>query len=142
MLSPALLRAQTGVIEGEVAAAGTGEPLTGAGVFVQELDIGRLSQPSGRFPVENMPPGSDALTAQRAGHVTKDTGAAVSAGQAVAVNLQMDDRAVALDEIVVTGLAGGARRRTLGNAWTAPDSGKACLRRRWTRSCGGACGGG
>jgi TonB-dependent SusC/RagA subfamily outer membrane receptor len=116
MLSPFVLWAQTGAITGAVAAASTGEPLTGAQVFVQELDIGGLSQASGRFTVQNVPAGSYSLTAQRVGYVTLNVDVTVAAGQTVVMNLQMEQQAIALDEIVVTGTAGGSQRRAIGNA--------------------------
>ena len=116
MLSPFVVWAQTGAITGEVAAASTGEPLTGAQVFVQELDIGGLSQASGRFTVQDVPAGSYSLTAQRVGYVTLNVDVTVAAGQTVVINLQMEQQAIALDEIVVTGTAGGTQRRAIGNA--------------------------
>ena len=116
MLSPFVVWAQTGAITGEIAAASTGEPLTGAQVFVQELDIGGLSQASGRFTVQDVPAGSYSLTAQRVGYVTLNVDVTVAAGQTVVINLQMEQQAIALDEIVVTGTAGGTQRRAIGNA--------------------------
>ncbi len=57
------------------------------------------------------------MTAQRVGHVTQDVDVTVIVGQTVVVDLQMEDQAIALDEIVVTrGGGGGTQRRAIGDA--------------------------
>ncbi|MDE0394539.1 MAG: SusC/RagA family TonB-linked outer membrane protein [Gammaproteobacteria bacterium] len=116
LLAPFVLWAQTGVITGEVTGAATGEALAGSQVFVQELDIGALSQASGRFTIQNVPAGSHSVTVQRVGYVTQTVDVTVGAGETVVADFQMEDQAIALDEIVVTGTAGGTQRRAIGNA--------------------------
>ncbi len=124
ILSPFALWAQVGTVTGRITAIGTGTGLSGTQVFVEGLDIGGLSQADGRFVIGNVPAGTQTVTAQRVGYVTQSVQVTVGAGQTVVVNLQMEDQAIALDEIVVTGTAGGTQRRAIGNAVERMDVGE------------------
>jgi TonB-dependent starch-binding outer membrane protein SusC len=116
--SPASLSAQEGTITGQVVDAGTRQPLGQTQINVAALRIGALSEGSGRFSIQNVPPGTHVVRAQRLGFRTVEQTVTVAAGQAVVVNFELAPQALALDEVVVTGTAGQARRREVGNQIT------------------------
>ena len=130
MLNPFGFWAQTGTVTGQVNAVGTREARSTTQVFVQGLDIGGLRQANGWFVIDNVPTGLHTVTAQRVGHVTQDVDVTMIVGQTVVVDLQMEDQAIALDEIVVTGAGGrGTQRRAIGDALGRMDF---AVRRRLT----------
>ena len=116
------LSAQGGTITGIVTDAGTGEPVTSAQVFIVELDLGALSQASGRYLLLNVPPGTQTVTVQRIGFRDATATVQVAAGQTVALDFVVSTAAIQLDQLIVTGTAGGSRRRALGNTVARIDA--------------------
>lgn len=112
---PADIAAQTGTVEGEVVSARTGQPLANAQVYIPGTNIGRLSGRDGRFSIPNVPVGETVVRVQMLGYARADRTATVRAGETVSLNYQLEREAVGLDEVVVTGTAGQARRREVGN---------------------------
>jgi hypothetical protein len=106
---------QTGTITGQVRDARSGAPVTAAQIHIPGLSLGVLSQANGRFLIINVPVGNHELRAERIGYRMEVRQVTVTAGQAAEVNFQIAEDALALDEIVVTGTAGQARRREVGN---------------------------
>ena len=107
--------AQTGTVTGTVTDAGTLAPVTSAQVYIPGLQIGTLSQANGRYLLVNVPAGTHTVRVERIGYATIEQEVAVTADQVTEVNLAMAEDVLALDEIVVTGTAGQARRREIGN---------------------------
>ena len=105
---------QQGRVTGLVTSTASGGPLAGVQVYIQALDLGGLSQANGRF-LMNVPPGTHTVTASRIGYADVSSAVTVGADQTVVVNFAMNEDAVALDEILVTGTAGGTQRRAIGN---------------------------
>jgi TonB-dependent SusC/RagA subfamily outer membrane receptor len=105
----------TGTITGQVRDARSGAPVTAAQIHIPGLSLGVLSQANGRFLLINVPVGNHELRAERIGYRMEVRQVTVTAGQAAEVNFQIAEDALALDEIVVTGTAGQARRREVGN---------------------------
>ena len=66
--------------------------------------------------VLEVPAGTHEMRAERIGMTTASQQVTVIAGGSVEVNFQMSTQALGLDEIVVTGTAGAARRREVGNS--------------------------
>ena len=114
--APGLVAQQGGTITGRVLDAQTGLPIGAVQVFIQNLDLGGLSQQSGRYLLQNIPTGTHELSAARIGYRTVVQQVTVGGGQVVEQNFTLTEEALALDEIIVTGTAGGTRRRALGNA--------------------------
>ncbi|HSW30184.1 MAG TPA: TonB-dependent receptor [Longimicrobiales bacterium] len=63
-----------------------------------------------------MPVGTHQLRAMRIGYETVTQSVTVTAGQPAAANFQLGEQALGLDELIVTGTAGAARRREVGNS--------------------------
>jgi TonB-linked SusC/RagA family outer membrane protein len=114
---------QTGTIAGQVASAQGGQPLSAAQVFISDLDIGVLTQANGRFIMVNVPPGTHTVTAERIGYRVATAQVTISAGQTVVENFLLTEEALQLDEVIVTGTAGGSQRRAIGNVVDALDIG-------------------
>ncbi|MSR35997.1 MAG: hypothetical protein EXR95_05040 [Gemmatimonadetes bacterium] len=106
---------QTGRIVGRVTATESGAPLGEVQVFIPGTGLGTLTRQNGTFIMLEVPPGPHPVRAERIGMAPVTQQVSVAAGQAVEVNFQMTTQALGLDEIVVTGTAGAARRREIGN---------------------------
>jgi TonB-dependent starch-binding outer membrane protein SusC len=96
--------------------ARSGAAIEAAQVYLPGLNLGALSAANGRFLIVGVPVGTHQLRAERLGFTTVNQQVTVAAGAAVAVELRLDQAAIGLDEIVVTGEAGAARQREIGNA--------------------------
>ena len=107
--------AQTGTVTGTITDASNGAGVQSVQVYLVDSALGTLSNANGRFLILNVPAGSYTLRAERLGYATQDIQVNVSAGGTVAQNFQLESEALGLDEIVVTGTAGAARRREIGN---------------------------
>src|SRR5688572_27782704 len=118
------LAAQTGTVTGMVSSGQNGQPLPAAQVYISTLDIGVLTQANGRFTLLNVPAGPHTLTAERIGFRVTTANVTVAAGAAAVQNFVMNEEALQLDEVVVTGTAGGSQRRAVGNLVAAVDVGQ------------------
>jgi TonB-dependent starch-binding outer membrane protein SusC len=106
----------SGTIRGRVTAEGSLRPLVGAQVTVQSTSRGALTNQNGDFVITNVPAGSHVVQAQMIGFGSEEMPAAVPAGGAAQLDFTLAQQALALDEVVVTGQAGQARRREVGNS--------------------------
>ncbi len=113
--SPALAQG-TGQVAGQVTNADTGEPLDGAQVVVQGTQIGGLTESDGRFSLRSVPAGEQTVRVRLIGFGTRTRTVTVQSGQTATVNFQLQRQALDMQEIVVTGQAGQAQRREIGNA--------------------------
>jgi len=113
---PALSAQETGTITGRVTDAVTAQPLASAQVTIPELQIGVLTQQNGRFILLNVPAGTHTVTVQRIGYRDGTAAVTVVPGESVTQDFQIEEEALALDEIIVTGTPGGTQRRALGNS--------------------------
>jgi TonB-linked SusC/RagA family outer membrane protein len=114
--APALHAQQTGTIAGRVTDAQTGQPIPAAQVFISDLNIGVLSQQNGSYLLQSIPAGPRTVTVQRIGYTQATQNVTVAGGQTAVLDFRITEQALALDEIVVTGTAGGSARRALGNS--------------------------
>ena len=113
---PAGVSAQDGTVTGQVLDATSQRPLGSVQVYLVDSSLGTLSRDNGRFIILNVPAGQYTLRAERIGYQTQDVSITVSAGGTVQQDFAMASQALGLDEIVVTGTAGSARRREVGNS--------------------------
>ena len=111
---PAL--AQTGTVEGRVTVQGTGEPITRAEVRILNTDIGTQTNADGEFVLLNVPVGRQQLRVAQIGYRMGLLELNVRPGINEAQEVQLGVTVLRLDEVVVTGTAGGARRREVGNS--------------------------
>ena len=114
-LAAAPIVAQTGTVTGTITDAANGAGIQSVQVYLVDTGLGTLTNASGRFLILNVPAGSYTVRAERLGFATQDIEVTVSGGGTTAQNFAMESEALGLDELVVTGTAGAARRREIGN---------------------------
>jgi len=114
-LAPAAL-AQTGTVEGRVVVQGTGEAIPNAQVSILNTNIGTSTDENGEFVLLNVPVGRQQLRVQQIGYRMGLLELNVSTGVAQTQEIELSVTVLRLDEVVVTGTAGQARRREVGNS--------------------------
>jgi TonB-dependent SusC/RagA subfamily outer membrane receptor len=107
---------ETGSLGGRVVEAETGRPLLSAQVFIPGTGAGTLTDQSGEFVLEDVPPGQAVVRVELVGYGTLEKGVTVASGQTASVDFELRPEIFQLDEVVVTGTAGMARRREVGHA--------------------------
>src|SRR5437867_148145 len=107
-------QSQTGTISGRVIGE-VNEPLVGAQVRVVGTGLGTLTGENGRYSIVNVPAASYRLRAQMIGHRPVEVGVTVTAGRTTTYDFTLKSQVLALDALVVTGTAGAARQREVGN---------------------------
>src|SRR5437660_11251909 len=119
LLSASALTAQTqtGTVSGRVAAE-NGQPLVGAQVHLVGTGLGTRAGDNGQYSIVNVPVGEYRLRAQMIGHRPVEHAVAVTAGQTTTQDIVLKQQALSLDALVVTGTAGQARQREVGNSIT------------------------
>ena len=106
----------TGTITGLVTSTVGGRPLSGVQVSILGSGLGTITGNNGRFLLPNAPAGELTVRADFIGFGTEESQVTVTVGQAVEVNFELTERAISLDEIVVTGSGVETARRKLGNS--------------------------
>lgn len=116
LVQPAsVLAQQTGTVEGTVLAATSQRPLAGAQVSIEGTGLGSLVQSSGTFTISNVPAGDHTVRVTMLGYAPTERDLTVGPGETVTIEFALTSQALALDEVVVTGTAGGTQRRAIGN---------------------------
>lgn len=114
-------RAEAGSITGRVVDRRSGQGVATVQVHLPSLQVGTLTDGAGRFLLTNVPAGPQELRAERIGYQAFVTTVDVVEGDAVVVDISLQEQALALDAVVVTGTAGQARRREVGNTLVQVD---------------------
>jgi TonB-linked SusC/RagA family outer membrane protein len=109
-----VLSQQTGVIAGSVT-GGSGQPVAGALIRVEGTQLGTSTDASGRFRIANVSGDQVTLEVRRIGYRAERVVARVGD---LEIRVTLAEQSVILDEVVVTGTAGGQAKRELGNAVT------------------------
>jgi len=120
LLAAAPVGAQTGTISGRVTSE-AGTPIEGAQVYLIGSAIGTRTATNGRYTILNVPPAQYRVRAQMIGFRPEDKTVTVAAGQTLTLDYTMKQQAIALDALVVTGTAGAARAREVGNSVSQID---------------------
>jgi outer membrane receptor protein involved in Fe transport len=107
--------AQPGNISGRVSNTVTGAPLAAAQVFIVGTEIGTLTRENGEYALINVPAGTHRIRAVLIGYGSVTEDITVPAGGAVTMNLELRERPIEMEAIVVTGTPGQARRREIGH---------------------------
>lgn len=107
---PGLSAQQTAVVRGTVTDAQTGQPISGAQVYVRGTSIGTLSNTEGAFLLTNVPAGRVELRVEFLGYSAESRTLEVPAGGSLTVDFQMGVTAIELEELVATGYAQQSRR--------------------------------
>src|SRR5262245_12881748 len=113
---PNALSAQTGSLTGRVTNIATGAAVDGAQVFVAQLNLGTLSRADGRFLLPNVPAGTHEVVVERIGYRAERRTLTITAGPSTTADFAITEMVMAMDEIVVTGLAAAGRRREIGSS--------------------------
>jgi len=94
-----------------------GNPLPGVNVTVVDLDqtLGASTTTTGEYTIENVPTGEREILAQFVGFQEETQTVQVTAGGTVTVDFTLQERVMELDDVVVTGVAGGQEQRSLGH---------------------------
>ncbi len=116
LVVPSAAQAQTGTVAGSVTDAASQRPVESVQVHLVGTGLGTLSRDNGRFIILNVPAGTYTLRAERIGYTAVEEEITVGAGATVQQDFALAAQALGLDEIVVTGTAGAARRREVGNS--------------------------
>ncbi|HEX6050662.1 MAG TPA: TonB-dependent receptor, partial [Gemmatimonadaceae bacterium] len=120
LVLPHALGAQEGVVAGTVHAEGSARPLAGAQVTVQgQTGKGALVDASGRFRISGVTGTQVVLDVRMIGYRATSVAARVGATD---VRVVMSERAVELDQVVVTGTAGNQQQRAIGNSVARVDA--------------------
>jgi TonB-linked SusC/RagA family outer membrane protein len=107
--------AAVGTLTGQVLDRDGQRPLPSVTVHVQGTGIGTLTNAAGRYVLPNVPARQVVISVQSIGYRQEVRTIQMAAGGRAVANFTLSPQAVALDEIVVTGTAGGTQRRALGN---------------------------
>lgn len=105
----------TGTIRGKVTNA-AGQPLPNAQVFVVGTPIGAQTGADGGYTIGRVPAGPASVRARLIGYESAVQSVTVTAGGTVTADFTLSPSAVSLDQVVVTGTAGSARKREVGNS--------------------------
>lgn len=98
--SPAV--AQVGKVTGVATDAQTGEPLSGAQVYLEGTGRGALTSENGRYFIVNVPPGNYVVVAELLGYqTTRVENVQVNIDQTRSVDFQLTPQAIAVGEIRV-----------------------------------------
>ncbi|NIP80065.1 MAG: TonB-dependent receptor plug domain-containing protein, partial [Gemmatimonadetes bacterium] len=111
--------AAQGSLGGTVVSAQTQQPLVGASVMVVGTDVGALTNNDGRFLINNVEGDQVTLRVTMLGYRTMTTDVEVGSMDVV---IEMQETAIELDRIVVTGTAGRQTKRALGNTVATLDA--------------------
>jgi TonB-linked SusC/RagA family outer membrane protein len=114
----------TGRVTGRVVDAATNRPLHGVQVFIPATGIGNLSDANGRYLLQNVPAGQHTVTAQLVGFKQGTSAVRVDPGATATANLSLEETAIALEEIVITGAGVATQRKKLGNTIASIDAAK------------------
>ena len=112
---PAVVAQERGTVSGRVVEAGGGG-MASVQVTLMGTGLGAFSGADGRFSIVNVAPGTYEVRARRIGYRYASSQVTVRSGEAVQVEIRLESEPLQLDEVVVTGAAGTARRREVGNA--------------------------
>ncbi len=126
--SGAVAQAATGSVAGRVTDARSGLAVGGTSIAIQGTRLGAATASDGSYRIADVPAGSQVVVARRIGYASTRQAVTVTAGQSATADFALDASAYSLDEVVVTGTAGGEQRRTLGNAVAVIDAATALER--------------
>jgi TonB-dependent SusC/RagA subfamily outer membrane receptor len=108
-----------GIVRGRIVAVGTGAPIASA--QVQLGGRGAQTNDVGVFSFANVPAGAHTIEVRMIGFERYSRPLTVVDGQTTELAIELKRQALSLDQIVVTGTPGAARRREVGNAISQID---------------------
>jgi TonB-dependent starch-binding outer membrane protein SusC len=112
---------QQATVTGQVTDARTLRPLAGAQVSLVGTATGTLTDRDGQFSL-SVDSGTHTVRIQMLGYRTAEEEVTLASGATQNLTIQLTSEALALDQIVVTGTAGGTQRRAIGNVVATLDA--------------------
>jgi TonB-linked SusC/RagA family outer membrane protein len=106
----------TGTIRGRVTDAATARAIPDAQVTITGTQLSAATTANGDFAINNVPAGAREVVVRRLGYTRQAKPATVTTGAETRLDFTLSVTASTLEAIVVTGTAGAAEKRTLGNA--------------------------
>lgn len=116
LVSVPVIAQEAGRIQGTVIDGQSQRPLVGAQVSIQGTGLGTVTGVDGEYQLLNVPAGTYTVRVQFIGYGTGQQETMVSTGAAATADFELEQTAVAMDEIVVTGTAAEVRRKEVGNS--------------------------
>ena len=107
---------QAGTVTGQVTNATSGRELSGVQISILGSGLGTLTGNNGRFLIPNVPAGPVTVRADMIGFGVQEVQVTVVVGETALADFTLTERAISLDEIVVTGSGAETARRKLGNS--------------------------
>jgi len=114
-------RVFVGTVVGRVIDARTAAPVAGAVVQVDGLQLAGATGDDGRYRIAGVPAGSRVIVVRRLGYTSSRQTVTVTDDQQTTADFSLAAAAVSLDQVVVTGTAGGEQRRSIGNSVATID---------------------
>jgi len=105
-----------GRVRGKVTNATSGAPIASAQVQIVAGRQGALTASDGSYSIVGVSPGIHIVRVRALGYTVAEKPVTITAGGTATVDLEVTAAPVALNEIVVTGTAGSARKREVGNS--------------------------
>ena len=113
--------AQTGSVTGTVLQSATRRPIAGVQVFIKGSGLATQTGESGRFTLANVPAGMRTLSVRRIGYAARERELTVRAGGRDTVDFALDEQAISMHEVVVTGNATATEVRKIGTSVASID---------------------
>src|SRR5690349_6836926 len=111
-----------GTVRGKVVEVGTQRPISDAQITITGTPSGGVTNTQGEFVITAVPAGQREIVARRIGFTRQTKTVAVPASGDVRAEFTLTPAASQLEAIVVSGTAGTAEKRTIGNAVTQIDA--------------------
>ena len=111
---PVMAQAQdNAVLSGTVTDAETGQPMTGVQVEVADANRSTITDADGSFELENLPAGDFEVRVSLLGYATHTEDVTLQANEMTAVDFELEQSVIDVEELVVTGVAVETERRNL-----------------------------
>lgn len=92
---------ERGGVQGRVISSATGDPLELANIFFANTTIGTSSDPSGRFSLRNIPPGTYQIVVSLVGYVPARAELVLRPGAALVMDFKLNPREMRAEEVQV-----------------------------------------
>jgi len=121
LVAPPVSAQVTGTVRGQLTDVTTRRPVDGAEVYIVGTDLRTLSNANGRFEL-NVRAGAVDVRVRRFGYASVTKHTTVAAGEAATVDFELNQAAIGLDAVVVTGAGAETEKRKLGNTVATIDA--------------------